>query len=140
LQPVWVREGGRPEGFGGDPATRKAVAAGWRKAILDMTNAGVTVLAGTDSPLVPYGLSLHYELEIEVAAGLTPFQALQTATVNTARLLNVSQDLGTVEAGKLADLVVLDGDPLADIRNARKVQTVIRGGDPITLEALLKGR
>jgi len=144
MQPAWVTEtqsgGGRGRGAaGGDAATRKAVAAGWRKAILDMTRAGVSVLAGTDSSLVPYGISLHYELEIEVAAGLTPFQALQTATVNPARLLNASRDLGTVEVGKLADLVIVDGDPLQDIRNARKVRTVIRGGSVIQIEELVKG-
>jgi imidazolonepropionase-like amidohydrolase len=143
LQPVSVTEGpGRAAAFGGDSATRKETAAGWRKAILDMTNAGVTVLAGTDSSLVPYGISLHYELEIEVAAGLTPFQALRTATANTAGLLNATKDLGTIEVGKLADMVVVEGDPLVDIRNARRVRKVIRGGEVIDLETLvnLSGR
>ena len=135
---MWVTEpGGRNVAGGGDPATRKAVAAGWRKAILDMENAGVSVLAGTDSSLVPYGISLHYELEIEVAAGLTPFQALQTATVNPAQLLNASGDLGTVEAGKLADMVVVEGDPLLDIRNARRVRKVIRGGEVMDIENIV---
>ena len=137
LQPQWVRDAPERPLFLGDAATRKAVAEGWRKAILDMTHAGVRVLAGTDSSLVPYGIALHWELEIEVAAGLTPFQALQTATVNTAKLLNVEKDLGTIEPGKLADLVVLDADPLADIRNARKVRTVIRGGEVVELAALI---
>ena len=84
--------------------------------------AGVRIIAGVDSPLVPYGLSLHGELEEYVVAGLTPFEALQTATVNTARLLNAEADLGTLQVGKLADLVVVDGDPLADIKAARRVR------------------
>jgi Tol biopolymer transport system component len=91
--------------------------------------AGARIVAGVDSPLVPYGLSLHGELEDYVAAGLTPFEAIQTATVNTARLLNADADLGTIEVGKLADLIVIDGDPLTDIKAMRRVRTVIKNGE-----------
>jgi imidazolonepropionase-like amidohydrolase len=89
--------------------------------------AGARIVAGVDSPLTPYGVSLHGELETYVAAGFTPFQALQTATVNTAALLDA--DIGTIEPGKLADLIVVEGNPLVDIRAARNVRRVIKNGE-----------
>jgi imidazolonepropionase-like amidohydrolase len=108
-------------------ATLKAVAAG-----------GGTIVAGTDSPIVPYGLGLHVELESYVHAGLTPFQALQTATVNAAQALGVGSEIGTIEPGKLADLTFLGSDPLIDIRNTRDVKRVMRGGRLFTVSELLK--
>jgi imidazolonepropionase-like amidohydrolase len=108
--------------------------------IKKLHDAGARLIAGTDSPLVPYGISLHGELEDYVAAGLTPFQALQTATVNPARLLAADADLGTLEVGKLADLVVVDGDPLADIKTARRVRTVIKNGEVFELATLIRNR
>jgi Tol biopolymer transport system component/imidazolonepropionase-like amidohydrolase len=100
--------------------------------------AGGTIIAGTDSPIVPYGLGLHLELEAYVHAGLTPFQALQTATVNAAQALGLADELGTVEIGKVADLTFVGGDPLVDIRNARDVKRVMKGGRVYTVEDLLK--
>jgi imidazolonepropionase-like amidohydrolase len=94
-----------------------------------MHNAGVPLLAGTDTPS-PYSLpgsALHDELELLVEAGLSPLAALQTATRNPARFLQ-EKDLGTVEVGKLADLVLLDADPLKDIGNTRSIAAVILGG------------
>jgi imidazolonepropionase-like amidohydrolase len=108
-------------------ATLKAVAAG-----------GGTILAGTDSPIVPYGLGLHVELESYVHAGLTPFQALQTATVNAAQALGIGNEIGTIEPGKLADLTFLGSDPLMDIRNTRDVKRVMRGGRLFTVTDLIK--
>jgi imidazolonepropionase-like amidohydrolase len=99
--------------------------------------AGVRIVAGVDSPLVPYGISLHGELEEYVLAGLSPFEALQTATVNPARLLNAAADLGTLEVGKLADLVIVDGDPLTDIKATRRVRTVIKNGEIYEMRTLL---
>jgi imidazolonepropionase-like amidohydrolase len=72
-----------------------------------------------------------------VAAGFTPFQALQTATVNTATLLNAQNDLGTIEVGKLADLVIVEGNPLVNIRDTMKVRKVIKNGEIFTIEELL---
>src|SRR5262249_50747848 len=86
-------------------AVLKAVAA-----------AGGRTIAGTDSPIVPYGLGLHVELESYVHAGMTPFQALQTATINAAQALGLGDELGTIEVGKRADLAFVGGDPLQDIR------------------------
>jgi predicted amidohydrolase YtcJ len=95
-----------------------------------LNKAGILLLAGTDVgvPLQVPGISLHVELERLVEAGLTPLEALQTATLNPARVLNMTDSLGTVEAGKLADLVLLDADPLADIRNTQKIRAVLANG------------
>jgi Tol biopolymer transport system component len=109
----------------------------YRATVKAIVDRGGTILAGTDSPLVPYGLSLHLELQTFVDAGLTPFQALQTATINAARALGVDDEIGTIEAGKLADLTFVASDPLADIRNTRNVRRVMRGGRVYTLEELL---
>ena len=93
--------------------------------------ADVSFLAGTDAPagvdLLP-GISLHRELERFVAAGFTPLEALQTATINPAIFLHRTADLGTVESHKLADLVLLDRNPLEDIRNTRTVSAVFLDG------------
>ena len=93
--------------------------------------AGVPFLAGTDAPqgfdLVP-GASLHSELEWLVRAGFTPLEALQTATINPATYLGRTKDFGTVEAGKIADLVVLARNPLVSIGNTRSVVAVVADG------------
>lgn len=92
--------------------------------------AGGTLLAATDvgsPPAVP-GISLHENLELLVEAGLTPLEALQTATLNPARVLGLDDSLGTVEAGKLADLVLLDANPLEDITNTRRIRAVVADG------------
>jgi imidazolonepropionase-like amidohydrolase len=93
-------------------------------------DAGVPVLAGTDTGVtgVLLGVSSQMELVLLVEAGLTPADALRAATMNPARALGREQDLGTVARDKLADLVILDGDPLADIQNIRKVHLVIKAG------------
>jgi imidazolonepropionase-like amidohydrolase len=95
-----------------------------------LNDAGVLLLAGTDvgiPALIP-GISLHEELELLVEAGLTPLQALRTATINPARVLGHADSLGSVDVGKLADLVLLDGDPLADIRNTQRIRAVVADG------------
>jgi imidazolonepropionase-like amidohydrolase len=105
-------------------------------------NAGVGLLAGTDVGndfLVP-GYSLHEELELLTGAGLSPLEALQTATFNPARFLDATDSLGTIEEGKLADLVLLDANPLDDIRNTRRIRAVLSDGryfDRTALDGLL---
>jgi hypothetical protein len=92
-----------------------------------MQKAGVKILAGTDSP-APYvvpGFALHHELELLVQAGLTPLEALQATTRNPAEFLGATKDSGTIATGKFADLVLLDANPLEDIRNTRKIRGVI---------------
>jgi hypothetical protein len=92
--------------------------------------AGVTLLAGSDAPepFVCPGFSLHQELELLVESGLPPGAALQCATLNNARILNQEKELGSVEPGKLADLVLLRKNPLDDVRHTRHISKVIRGG------------
>lgn len=92
--------------------------------------AGVQVLAGSDTPnpFVFPGSGLHDELGILVAAGMTPAEALRSATSEPARFLGMDTDLGSIEVGKLADLVLLRGNPLDDIKHVREISTVIANG------------
>ena len=108
----------------------------------DLNKAGVKLLAGTDAAqaFVFPGFSLHQELELLVRSGLTPLEALRTATYNPAEFFNALDTLGTVSQGKVADLVLLDANPLTDIRNTRRISTVIANGrvfDRPALDALL---
>jgi hypothetical protein len=106
--------------------------------VAQMKKAGLHVLAGTDSP-APYvfpGSSLHAELQLLVESGLTPFEALQAATKSPVELLQTESDSGTLEKGKFADLVLLDANPLDDIRNTRKIRVVILRGKLLDRAAL----
>ena len=115
---------------------------------LDMTlamfKAGVPFMAGTDTDAGVHifpGFSLHQELVLFQRAGLTPMQALQTATLNPAKFMGRTADLGTVEKGKLADLVILDEDPLTDIANTQKIRGVVLAGryfDRAALDKMLR--
>ena len=123
-----------------DPlAVRQKFVAHELAIVERLHRAGVPFLAGTDTPagvdVVP-GFSLHQELQRFVDAGFTPMEALQTATINPPRFLGRLADLGTVEKGKLADLVLLDGNPLDDIRNTRKIQAVVASGRYYSRERL----
>jgi Tol biopolymer transport system component len=142
LFPQWVRDSARPGAGGrGGGAGRGGAAQGPNQTFVTIKalhDAGARLVAGVDSPLVPYGISLHGELEEHVAAGLTPFEALQTATVNPARLLAADEDLGSIAVGKLADMVVVEGDPLVDIKAARRVRTVIKNGEVYQVPALIQ--
>ena len=107
-----------------------------------VNNAGVGILGGTDclNPYVFPGFSLHDELDFLVAAGLGPRQALQTVTRDAAAFLGRADTAGTITPGKVADLVLLDADPLADIRAVRRIDTVVTGGrvlDRTTLDQML---
>jgi imidazolonepropionase-like amidohydrolase len=101
--------------------------------VVDVMRAGGVIVAGTDTP---NAINLHAELAAYVKAGMTPYEALKAATVNPAKALAL--DAGTIEPGKLADLVVVDGDPLADITATRKVRRVIANGRVYELNRLLK--
>ena len=109
-----------------------------------MQKAGVKILAGTDSP-APYvfpGFALDDELQLLVEAGLTPIEALQAATSNAAEFFGAARDSGSIAAGKYADMVLLDANPLDDIRNTQKIRAVILRGrllDRRALDALLDG-
>jgi hypothetical protein len=101
---------------------------------------GVMILAGTDNenPFVVPGFSLHDELELYIKAGLSPLEALQTATLNPAIFMHKENELGTVARGKLADLVILDENPLVDIKNTRSINAVIMNGHLIDKDQINK--
>jgi len=114
-----------------DLATRGRFVGKELEVVNAMHHAGIRFLAGTDTPPGVYifpGFSLHEELQRFVAAGFTPMEALQTATLNPAKFLGMEDKLGAIEKGKLADLVLLDANPLDDIRNTQKIAAVIVNG------------
>ena len=105
--------------------------------LLAVQRAGIPVAMGTDAgnPLTLHGPAVFAELEAMRAAGLTPMEVLVAATRNGAAAMGRGADFGTVAPGKLADLVVLSGDPLADVRNWRCLRYVVRGGVVRSAEA-----
>jgi imidazolonepropionase-like amidohydrolase len=126
-----------PEDF----AFRKMLFEKSREFVGELHRAHVPLLAGTDAldAYVLPGFSLHQELELLVAAGLTPIEALQTATRNPAQFLGALSSRGTIETGQLADLVLLTANPLSDIRHTRRIAGVVLGGKYLT-EATLRER
>jgi imidazolonepropionase-like amidohydrolase len=138
--PYWLRasvEGWRRTAVSRLTATDSAARAFEERAtrrlglIKRLHDAKVPFLAGTDAPagydLVP-GTSIHRELQLFVRAGLTPLQALQTATLNPAVFFGKTAEWGTVAPGKTADLVVLSRNPLVDIANTRSIVAVVANG------------
>lgn len=114
-----------------DLATRKRFVEKELEVVNQMHHAGVPFLAGTDTPPGVYifpGFSLHEELRRFVAAGFTPLEALQTATINPAKFLGLEDSIGTIAPGKYADMVLLEANPLDDITNTQKIAAVIVNG------------
>ncbi len=103
------------------PCTRDHYAK-LAQLVVAMERAGVRIMAGADDA------SIQDELELLVDAGLTPAEALRSATIEPARYLDAAESIGAVESGKIADLVLLDANPLMDIRNVRQIAAVILGG------------
>jgi imidazolonepropionase-like amidohydrolase len=120
------------QGYGTDDlATRKKFIEKELEVVGMLHKTGVPFLAGTDTPAGVHifpGYSLHEELQRFVAAGFTPLEALQTATINPARFFRMEDRAGTVEKGKFADLVLLSANPLEDIANTQKIAGVIVNG------------
>jgi imidazolonepropionase-like amidohydrolase len=129
----WFRSGGLKIP---DEATAARYAASYRKMVAfigQMYRAGIPLVAGTDAMA---GFTLHSELALYVQAGLTPAQALQVATLNGARHTGTLHERGSIEVGKLADLVLVDGDPTRDINDLRRVTLVITQGRMLSAPAL----
>ena len=125
------------------PATAARAIELRQQLILELHNKGAGLLLGSDSPQifnVP-GFAIHHELEYLVDAGLTPFEALQTGTVNAAKFFGRSGDFGAVQTGAEADLVLLDANPLDDITNTRRIHGVMVRGRWLArgeIDAILK--
>jgi imidazolonepropionase-like amidohydrolase len=107
--------------------------------VREMHRARVGFLLGTDIPGYGYtGFTVHDELALFVQAGFTPLEALETTTINPAKFLGLEKSLGTIEKGKLADLVLLDADPLENIANTKKISAVIINGKYLPKDSLQK--
>jgi imidazolonepropionase-like amidohydrolase len=123
-------------------ALRKELMEKSKHVVGEMQKAGAKILAGTDTaaPFVYPGFSLHEELALLVQSGLTPMEALQAATSRAAEFMGKSATQGTIERGKVADLVLLDADPLADIHSTSRIRAVVVRGkllDRAALDTLL---
>ena len=107
-----------------------AVFSGLKQTVKTLHSAGVNIAAGTDSgtPGVVIGKGLHKELELMVEAGISPMEAIMAGTRNAAHNLGKANELGTIESGKLADIIAVSGDPLKDIRDTREIKLVIKDG------------
>lgn len=118
--------GFEPNRYSGEAESLRIASANLKR----MQNAGAVIAAGTDAGNIGtlHGPALHREFELMAEAGLSPMQILVAATRNAARVFRAEPETGTLEPGKLADLLILEADPLADIRNARKIATVVKGG------------
>lgn len=134
------------QGYGADDlAIRKRFIEKELEVVGMLHKAGVPFLAGTDAPAGVHifpGYSLHEELQRFVAAGFTPLEALQTATLHPARFFGIEGQAGTIEKGKLADLVLLSANPLEDIANTQKIAGVVVNGRYLRraeLEKMLAG-
>jgi len=128
-----------------DLTTRQRFIAKELETVGMMKAKGVEFLAGTDTPAGVYvfpGFSLHEELERLVAAGFSSLDALQTATINAVRFFQDEARLGTVETGKMADLVVVRANPLKDIKNTQAIEAVVLNGRYLSrkdLDQMLEG-
>lgn len=140
--PAWLAapltEARESEGDRGEQIARNlALMNPMWETVASIAEAGGRIVAGTDTPIVPYGLGFIVEIEQLSEAGLGPAGALRSATVTAAEALGLAGELGIVAPGALADLVLLEGNPLEDISNLRQVRAVIAAGRLATLEQLL---
>ena len=135
--PLYLQRAGCPQG--GPLEDRRREFAKFQELTGKLHRAGVPLLVGTDAPepQVTPGFSLHQELEMLVESGLSPAAALQAATLNNATALKQQDQLGSIAAGKLADIVLLTANPLEDIRATRRIELVIRGGRVCRPQSLL---
>src|SRR5262249_2457424 len=136
--PVYLKRAGCPQG--GPLEDRRREFAKFRELTGKLYRAGVPLLAGTDAPepQVTPGYSLHQELEMLVESGLPAAAALRAATLTNATALGEKERLGTLAAGKTADIVMLSANPLDDIRNTRRIELVVHLGQVCRPDILLK--
>lgn len=133
----WTETG---ENWDQDERSRSTEFGAWSlKLVADMNNAGVPIGAGTDTPIAyaAPGYSLHSELEMLVRAGLSPQQALAAATVRPAQFFGLENEMGSIEPGKRADLLLLNANPLESIANTRRIDTVVSRGRVMSRDYLL---
>lgn len=122
LQALFVNMGQEPTAA----AKSAPFSAGQPRLVKVLNDHGIPIVAGTDMGFP--GTSLARELELYVQGGLTPMQALQAATIDAARAMQLDARAGSLDVGKQADLVIIDGNPLANMRDIRRVQLVVKGG------------
>jgi hypothetical protein len=136
--PVYLKRSGCPQG--GPLEDRRREFAKFQELTGKLYRAGVPLLAGTDAPepQVPPGFSLHQELEMLVESGLPAAAALRAATLTNATALGEKERLGTLAAGKTADVVLLSANPLDDIRDTRRIELVVHLGHVCRPDILLK--
>jgi imidazolonepropionase-like amidohydrolase len=136
--PSWAAGMSRVSAPNADSAARKRSEEKMLAMMRELKKGGVRMLIGSDAPnpgSVP-GIGLHRELELFVKAGYTPYEVLRIATHDAAEFAGVLDSIGTIEPGKLADLVVLDANPLVDIRNARRIRAVLLQGRVLPADTL----
>jgi imidazolonepropionase-like amidohydrolase len=124
---------------GAELARLEALVTPQEALVAEIVRGGGRIIAGTDSPINPYGVALLSELEHYVRGGLTPAEAIRTATAVPAEAFGLGAQLGTIEAGKLADLLIVDGNPLERITDLRRMRRVVKDGVVYDLETLLEG-
>lgn len=107
--------------------------------VREVYEKGGWIVAGTDSPIIPFGFALHLELQAYAEAGIPNFDVLQTATINAARVLRREADLGSIEKGKLADILFLNADPTQDMKNLMQVDRVLINGELVSVAELMAG-
>jgi Tol biopolymer transport system component len=127
-----IRGGGGGRGGGGVAGLQKE-----EETLLAILHSGGTVVLGTDSPLPGLAILNHLGLRAEVKYGFQPWEALQTATLLPARAFGYGKDLGSIEVGKLADLAIVEGNPLVEIKDTAKVERVLVDGRVYTIPQLL---
>ncbi|HWF48706.1 MAG TPA: amidohydrolase family protein [Bryobacteraceae bacterium] len=140
LNPIWdekVLRGKRDAALKQDESVMLDNLKKEEDTVAGLVQHGGIVLAGTDSPLDSVATALHLNLRAQVKYGLAPWQALQTATYFPAKAFSRLKDLGTVEPGKLADLAFIAGNPLENIKDLAKVQSVMKDGEIYTIEELM---
>jgi imidazolonepropionase-like amidohydrolase len=127
----WLLENYQKLGLTDDMVAKaKLVLPAARQNVARAFHEGVKVAFGTDAAVYPHGLNAR-EFAVMVKLGLTPLAAIQAATINDADLLGWSDQIGTLEPGKYADLIAVEGDPLKDVTTLEKVKVVLKGGEVV---------